>query len=70
MRSETLKAALISVLLFCLAISAWHLATLPKESVTVSAADAEYAALMGAGAQKAGGFPPPAEVGKAFVYYL
>jgi nitrate/nitrite transport system permease protein len=69
-RSETIKAALISLLLFCLAIGAWHLATLPKESLAISGADVEYAALMGAGAQKASGFPPPAEVGKAFVRYL
>ena len=69
-RSETIKAALISLLLFCLAIGAWHLATLPKESVAISGADVEYAALMGAGAQKASGFPPPSEVGKAFIRYL
>jgi len=69
-RSETIKAALISLLLFCLVIGAWHLATLPKESVAISGADVEYAALMGAGAQKASGFPPPAEVGKAFIRYL
>lgn len=70
MRSETLKAALISVLLFLLAIGAWHVATLPKEKAAQSGVDAEYAALMGAGAQKSGGFPPPSEVGKAFVHYL
>ncbi len=70
MRSETFKAALISALLFLLAIGAWHLATLPKESAALAGADAEYAALMGAGAQQPGGFPPPAEVGRAFVHYL
>ena len=70
MRSETLKAAFISVLLFLIFIGAWHIATLPKESVVLAAADAEYAALMGKGAEKAGGFPPPLEVGKAFVTYL
>ena len=73
MRSETLKAAFITVALFMLFIGAWHMATLPKESAAASAAsgmDAEYAALMGKGAEKSGGFPSPAEVGKAFVYYL
>jgi nitrate/nitrite transport system permease protein len=70
MRSDTFKAALISVLLFLIAIGAWHLATLPKEAVALSGADAEYAALMGAGTQKSSGFPPPAEVGQAFVRYL
>ncbi len=70
MRSLNLKAAFISVLLFLLFIGAWHMATLPKESLTQSTADAEYAALMGKGAEKSGGFPPPLEVGKAFVTYL
>ena len=70
MRSLNLKAAFISVLLFLLFIGAWHMATLPKESLTLSTADSEYAALMGKGAEKSGGFPPPLEVGKAFVTYL
>jgi nitrate/nitrite transport system permease protein len=58
------------VVLFLVLIGAWHMATLPKESATLVGADAEYAALMGKGAEKAGGFPPPAPVGKAFVTYL
>lgn len=70
MRGETLKAALISLLLFLIFIGAWHLATLPKKSAALAGADAEYAALMGKGAEKAGGFPPPAQVGQAFVTYL
>ena len=70
MRHESLKAALISVILFVLFIGVWHLATLPKESTALNGASAEYAALMGKGAEKSDGFPPPAEVGKAFVKYL
>ncbi|OGA00860.1 MAG: nitrate ABC transporter, permease protein [Betaproteobacteria bacterium RIFCSPLOWO2_02_FULL_62_17] len=70
MRSLTLKAGFISVLLFLIFIGAWHMATLPKESAGATGADAEYAALMGKGAEKSGGFPPPLEVGKAFVTYL
>ena len=70
MRSEALKAAFITVLLFLIFIAAWHMATLPKESATLAGANAEYAALMGKGAEKSGGFPPPAEVGRAFVTYL
>ena len=70
MRSLNLKAAFISVLLFLVFIGAWHMATLPKESTSLAGADAEYAALMGKGAEKSGGFPPPAQVGKAFVTYL
>ena len=70
MRSENLKAAFISIALFLIFIGAWHIATLPKESATMAGANAEYAALMGKGAEKSGGFPPPLEVGKAFVKYL
>ncbi|WP_310452602.1 ABC transporter permease, partial [Sulfuritalea sp.] len=70
MRSLNLKAGFISVLLFLIFIGAWHMATLPKESAGATGADAEYAALMGKGAEKSGGFPPPLEVGKAFVKYL
>jgi nitrate/nitrite transport system permease protein len=66
----TLKAALISLLIFAVFIGAWHLATQPKESTSLAGADAEYAALMGKGADKAGGFPPPIAVGRAFVEYL
>ncbi len=66
----TLKAALISILIFAVFIGAWHLATQPKESAAQTSANAEYAALMGQGADKAGGFPPPIAVGRAFVEYL
>jgi len=66
----TLKAALISILIFAVFIGAWHLATQAKESTSMDGADAEYAALMGKGAEKAGGFPPPVAVGRAFVEYL
>ena len=66
----TLKAALISILIFAVFIGAWHLATQPKESTSLAGADAEYAAMMGKGAEKAGGFPPPIAVGRAFVEYL
>lgn len=71
MDSTKLKAGMLSVLIFLIFIGAWHIATLPKGGgQPVAAADAEYAALMGKGAEKSGGFPPPAEVGKAFVTYL
>ncbi|MEI7429201.1 MAG: nitrate ABC transporter permease [Betaproteobacteria bacterium] len=70
MRSQALKAGLITMLLFVAFIGLWHVATLSKDAGVSSGADAEYAALMGKGAEKSGGFPPPAEVGKAFVKYL
>jgi nitrate/nitrite transport system permease protein len=66
----SLKAALISFLIFAVFVGAWHLATQPKESTSLAGVDAEYAAMMGKGAEKAGGFPPPIAVGRAFVEYL
>jgi nitrate/nitrite transport system permease protein len=66
----TLKAALISILIFAIFIGAWQLATQPKESASLAGVDAEYAAMMGKGAEKSGGFPPPMAVGRAFVEYL
>jgi nitrate/nitrite transport system permease protein len=70
MRSETIKAGIVSVLLFALLIGVWHLSTLPKEPAAKAGADAEYAALMGKGAEKSDGFPPPSKVGRAFVTFL
>jgi len=67
---QALKAGLISLLLFLAFIGAWSLATHQKEGPAASGADAEYAALMGKGAEKTSGFPPPAKVGEAFVTYL
>jgi nitrate/nitrite transport system permease protein len=71
--SQPLRATLLSLLILGVLIGIWQLATLPKETAaaaTTSAADAEYAALMGKGAEKSDGFPPPARIGKAFVTYL
>lgn len=67
---QTLKAGLISLLIFLAFIGAWSMATHQKEGPAVSGADAEYAAMMGKGAEKASGFPPPGKVAEAFVTYL
>lgn len=68
---QALKAGLLSLLIFALFVGAWWLATRTgKDAAPVSAAEAEYAALMGKGQEKTNGFPPPAQVGKAFVTYL
>jgi nitrate/nitrite transport system permease protein len=67
---QGLKAGLLSLLILLLFIGAWSMATYHKESVVQSGADAEYAALMGKGAEKTSGFPPPRKVGEAFVTYL
>jgi nitrate/nitrite transport system permease protein len=66
----SLHAALISILIFAIFLGAWQLATQPKESSALAGADAEYAALMGKGAEKTDGFPPPVKVARAFVEYL
>ena len=66
----SLKAALISILIFAIFLGAWQLATQPKESASLAGASAEYAALMGKGAEKTDGFPPPIKVARAFVEYL
>ncbi|SCC95498.1 Nitrate transport permease protein NrtB [Thiomonas sp. X19] len=65
-----LKAALLSLLLFAALLGVWQLATLPKASNLPAGVSAEYAALMGQGAVKSGGFPTPAQVGATFVKEL
>ena len=60
---EPLVAAVISLLLLCVLVGVWHLATLPKSEV--QGANDEYAKLMGKGAKKADGFPTPAMLGEA-----
>ncbi|MDB5797759.1 MAG: ntrB [Paucimonas sp.] len=67
---QSLKAALLSLLIFVLAVGAWSLATREKPAPAVSVKDAEYAALMGKASEKTGGFPSPDKVGAAFVHYL
>ncbi|MFT4174038.1 MAG: nitrate ABC transporter permease [Rhodocyclaceae bacterium] len=69
MRSTRWKSALLSVILLVAFLATWHLATV-AEPVATTAAQDEYAALMGKGAEKRSGFPPPAEVGHAIVTHL
>ncbi|WP_374343020.1 nitrate ABC transporter permease [Azonexus sp.] len=67
---QALKAGLISLLIFLAFVGAWSLATHQKEVPAATGADAEYAALMGKGAEKSSGFPPPSKVAESFVTYL
>jgi nitrate/nitrite transport system permease protein len=62
-KSIPLRSALVSVLILGIFLMLWHLGALPKEAALVGA-DAEYAALMGAGSQQSSGVPGPADVGK------
>ncbi|QLQ03514.1 MAG: nitrate ABC transporter permease [Thiobacillus sp.] len=54
------KAGLLSLGLFAAILLVWQLLTLPEAHVAAANVDPEYAALMGAGAKAASGFPTPA----------
>jgi nitrate/nitrite transport system permease protein len=62
MKSITLRAAMLSLLLLGVFLLVWHLATLPRE--VAQAADSEYAKLMGGGAPKTSGLPTPLQIGE------
>ena len=59
---DALKAAALSLVFLVFLLGLWHVATLPKEKA--SAAEDEYAKLMGKGAAKSDGFPTPAQLGE------
>ena len=70
-RTLSLKAALVSLLMFLLLVGAWQLATLPAASVAATAGmtaeQIEYQKMLGKdptqGQVKSSGFPTPAEMG-------
>jgi len=70
-RTLSLKAALVSLLIFLLIVGAWQLATLPAASVDATAGmtaeQIEYQKMLGKdptqGQVKSSGFPTPAEMG-------
>jgi nitrate/nitrite transport system permease protein len=61
-------AAAISLLFLVVVLGVWQLTTLPKRQTT--AANDEYAKLMGRGAKKAEGFPTPAQIGETALKQL
>ena len=63
-----LLASVLSIGFFFLILGIWHLATLPKTKE--SAADTEYAKLMGKASGKPEGFPTPAQMGDAVMQQL
>ena len=69
--SLNLRAALVSLIIFCVFIGAWQLSTsgpsIGGASSGMTAEEIEYAKMMGKdpGAEKSSGFPPPVEVAKA-----
>ncbi len=60
-KSEALRAAILSLLFLAVLLGIWHVATLPKERAT--GANDEYAKLMGKSEAKTTGFPTPAQMG-------
>ena len=68
-RSLTLRAAIVSIAIFALFITAWHLAT--RGTGTVAQMDPEYAKLMGLTAtQGKSAMPGPLDVGKKLWEHL
>ena len=65
---DALKAAALSLVFLAFLLGVWHVATLPKEKA--SAAEDEYARLMGKGARKSEGFPTPAQLGETMLKHL
>ena len=69
--SLNLRAALVSLIIFCVFIGVWQLSTsgpsIGGASTGMTAEQIEYAKMMGKdpGAAKSSGFPPPIEVAKA-----
>jgi len=56
------RATALSLLFLIVLLGVWHLATLPRQQA--SAANDEYAKLMGKGAKKTEGLPTPAQIGE------
>lgn len=69
---QRLRAALLSLAILLVSLGLWQALTAKSASSGQLPAgmSAEYAALMGQGAEKSDGLPPPAKVGEAFVRYL
>jgi nitrate/nitrite transport system permease protein len=69
MRAQTVLAGALSAAFLALLLGIWHLATLPKQT-QVTAADSEYAKLMGKGAKKSEGFPTLMQMRDAIAGHL
>jgi nitrate/nitrite transport system permease protein len=67
-KSEALRAGILSLTFLLVLLGVWHVATLPKEQA--ASANDEYARLMGKGAVKTTGFPTPAQMGETALKHL
>src|SRR5207302_8472247 len=69
MKAQSFLAGVVSLIFLGIFLGIWHLATLPKQA-TVSAAENEYAKLMGKGTKKSDGFPTLAQMREAALTQL
>jgi len=67
-KSEALRAGILSLMFLAVLLGIWHVATLPKEQA--AGANDEYAKLMGKSAAKTTGFPTPAQMGESALRQL
>jgi len=68
--TQRLRASLLSLAILCAVLALWHVLTLKPEQALPPGMTAEYAAMMGKGAEKTDGLPSPAQVGRAFITHL
>src|SRR5712671_6748012 len=69
-RTRGVLAAALSAAFLALFLGIWHLATVPKQPSAPSAAETEYAKLMGRGTKKSDGFPTLRQMREAIAAQL
>ena len=67
---DRLRSTLLSLVILGAVLGLWHGLTIKPTQQLPADVSAEYAALMGKGAEKSDGLPPPAKVGEAIVQHL
>jgi len=67
---DRLRSALLSLAILGAVLALWQVLTLKPVQQLPAGVSAEYAALMGKGAEKSDGLPPPAKVAQAIVQHL
>jgi nitrate/nitrite transport system permease protein len=67
-KSEALRAGILSLLFLFVLLGVWYIATLPREQA--GSANDEYSKLMGKGAVRASAFPTPAQMSKTALKQL
>jgi nitrate/nitrite transport system permease protein len=67
-KSDAVRAGILSLLFLLVLLGIWHIATLPKEKAAI--ASDEYSKLMGKGAVRTSGFPTPVQMGQTALRHL